>query len=87
MMTAREKLLEAIEKAPDPLLTEVLHYLEYLLERHLEEQEDNEDLEDLQVIREEITNEGTVPWERFTPECYALLEDSGYHHSTAIDWV
>ncbi len=64
MMTAREKLLQAIEQTPEPLLTEVLHYLEYLLDRHLEEQEDNEDLEDLQVIRAEIASEGTVPWEK-----------------------
>lgn len=68
MTTAREKLLEAIAQTPEPVLTEVLHYLEYLLERHLEEQEDNEDLEDLKVIREEIAREGTVPWEQVKQE-------------------
>ncbi len=67
-MTDREKLIEAIKQAPEPLLTEVLHYLEYLLERHLEEQEDNEDLEDVKVVREEIANEGTVPWEKVKQE-------------------
>ncbi len=68
MMAAREKLIEAIAQAPEPLLIEVLHYVEYLLERHLEEQEDNEELEDLKVIREETANEGTVPWEKVKQE-------------------
>lgn len=67
-MTAREKLLQAIAQTPESLLTEVLHYLEYLLERHLEEQEDNEDLEDLAMIREEIASEGTVPWGKVKQE-------------------
>lgn len=68
MTTVKEKLLQAIAQTPEPLLTEVLHYLEYLLERHLEEQEDNEDLEDLQVIREEIATEGTIPWGKVKQE-------------------
>ena len=68
MITAREKLLQAIAQTPEPLLIEVLHYLEYLLERHLEEQEDNEDLADIPVIREEIASEGTVSWEKVKQE-------------------
>jgi hypothetical protein len=67
-MTAREKLLETIHRTPEPLLAEVLHYLEYLLERHLEEQEENEDLEELKVIRQEIAKEGTVPWNQVKQE-------------------
>ena len=62
MTTAKEKLLQTIAQAPEPLITEVLHYLEYLLERDLEAQEDQEDLADLVAIREEIALEGTVSW-------------------------
>jgi hypothetical protein len=67
-MTAKEKLLEAIEQTPESLLPEVLHYLEFLRERHQSEQEDQEDLEDLKVIREEIVREGTVPWNQVKQE-------------------
>ncbi len=68
MTTAKEKLLQTIEQTPEPLLTEALHYLEYLLERYLEDQEDSEDLQDLPAIREEITREGTVPWKQVKQE-------------------
>ena len=67
-MTAKEKLLHVIEQTPEPLLTEALHYLEYLIERHLDEQEEEEDLQDLKTIREEIAAEGTVPWRQVKQE-------------------
>jgi nucleotide-binding universal stress UspA family protein len=67
-MTAKEKLLHVIEQTPEPLLTEALHYLEYLIERHLDEQEEEEDLQDLKTIREEIASEGTVPWSKVKQE-------------------
>ena len=57
----KEKLLQAIEQAPDPVLEEALHYLEYLTERHIEAMELQEDLDDLRSIREEIQREGTIP--------------------------
>ena len=56
----KEKLLQAIEQAPDSVLEEALHYLEYLT-RHVEAMELQEDLEDLQSIREAIQREGTIP--------------------------
>jgi hypothetical protein len=64
----KEKLLQAIEQAPDPVLEEALHYLEYLTERHIEALELQEDLEDLQIIREEIQREGTIPLAQFKAE-------------------
>jgi hypothetical protein len=67
-MASREKLLQAIDQIPEPLLTEVLHYLEYLLDRHLEEQEDEEDLKDLAAIRAEVAREGTVSWRQVKQE-------------------
>ena len=57
----REKLLQAIEQAPDPVLEEALHYLEHLTERHIEATELQEALDDLQSIREEIQREDTIP--------------------------
>ncbi|GEM_PF-1342829 len=67
-MTAKEKLIQVIEQTPETLLTEALHYLEYLIERHLDEQEEDDDLQDLQAIREEVASEGTVPWSKVKQE-------------------
>ena len=39
-MTTKEVLIEEIEKAPEPILREVFHYMEYLKER-VEEDEFN----------------------------------------------
>ncbi|UBF24357.1 DUF2281 domain-containing protein [Kovacikia minuta CCNUW1] len=68
VMTAKEKLLQVIEHTPEPLITEALHYLEYLIEKYAEEQEEEEDLKDLEVIRAEMANEGTVPWDKVKQE-------------------
>ena len=50
-MSIKEQLLQTIEQAPEPLLHEALNYLHYLLEKHLDELEEQEDLEDLQYNR------------------------------------
>lgn len=67
-MNAKEKLLQAIDRAPETLVAEALHYLEYLLDRHLDEQKDEADLAELPAIREEIAREGTVPWHQVKQE-------------------
>jgi len=62
-MTIKEQILQELENAPEPLLSEVLRYLQYLKDKHFEEMETAEDLADLQAIRTEIAREGTLPWE------------------------
>lgn len=36
-MMVQPKILEKLEKLPEPLQTEVLHYIEFLLDKYVEE--------------------------------------------------
>ena len=64
----KQQLLAAIEQAPEAVLSEALHYLQYLTERHLEELEDAQDLADYQEAKAEIEQEGTKPLSQFKQE-------------------
>ncbi len=59
-MSVREQLLQTIEQAPEPLLHETLNYLRYLIEKHLDELEEQQDLEDLHSAREDLHHSRTV---------------------------
>ncbi len=59
-MSVKEQLLQTIEQAPEPLLHEALNYLHYLLEKHLDELEEQQDLEDLQLAREDLQHNRTI---------------------------
>lgn len=63
-MTIKEQLLQTIEQAPDPVLKEVLNYLHYLIEKYLDELEEQQDLEDLKLAREDLQNNRTISLEQ-----------------------
>jgi hypothetical protein len=59
-MSVKEQLLQTIEQAPEPLLHEALNYLHYLLEKHLDELDEQQDSEDLQLAREDLQHNRTI---------------------------
>jgi hypothetical protein len=59
--TTKQQLLSAIEQAPEAVLSEALHYLQYLTDRYLEELEDAQDLADYREAKAEMEQEGTIP--------------------------
>ncbi|MCP2727466.1 DUF2281 domain-containing protein [Limnofasciculus baicalensis] len=67
-MTIKEQLLQTIEQAPEPLLQEALNYLHYLIEKHLNELEEQQDIEDLKLAREDLQNNRTISLEQLTQE-------------------
>jgi hypothetical protein len=67
-MSIKEQLLQTIEQAPEPLLQEALNYLNYLIEKHLDELEEQQDLEDLKLAREDLQNNRTISLEQLTQE-------------------
>lgn len=64
----KKQLLQAIEQAPESVLKEALHYIQYLTDRHFELQEDLQDLEDSRAALKEAETEGTVSWEELKTE-------------------
>jgi len=67
-MTIKDQLLQTIEQAPEPVLKEVLNYLHYLIDKHLEELEEQQDLEDLKLAREDLQNNRTISLEQLTSD-------------------
>ncbi|MEX0272305.1 hypothetical protein AB3R30_24630 [Leptolyngbyaceae cyanobacterium UHCC 1019] len=67
-MSVKEQLLQAIEQAPEPLLHETLNYLHYLIEKHLDELEEQQDREDLQLAREDLQHHRTVSFAHLKQE-------------------
>ncbi|MBW4469227.1 MAG: hypothetical protein KME45_03080 [Stenomitos rutilans HA7619-LM2] len=68
MTTVKEQLLQALDRAPDSVLEEALHYVQYLTDRHLDAIELREDLEAIRAARQERETEGTVSWEELKTE-------------------
>ena len=64
----KEQLLQALEQAPESVLAEALHYVQYLTDRHLDAIELHEDLEAIRTARKEAATEGTVSWEELKTE-------------------
>lgn len=64
----KNQLLDAIEQAPEAVLAETLHYLQYLIDRHIEELEDAQDLADYQAAKAEMGQEETIPLSRLKQE-------------------
>ncbi|GET37687.1 hypothetical protein [Microseira wollei] len=67
-MTIKEQLLQTIEQAPEPILKEALNYLHYLIEKYLDELEEQQDLEDLKLAREDLQNNRTISLEQLTSD-------------------
>ncbi|NJL21307.1 MAG: hypothetical protein HC895_11550 [Leptolyngbyaceae cyanobacterium SM1_3_5] len=72
-MNAKERLTQELEKAPESLILEVLHYLLFLKTQQTEEAEieaieNQEDLQDALIALEEVKTEGTVSWESLKAE-------------------
>ena len=64
----KEQLLQALDRAPEAVLEEALHYVQYLTDRHLDAIELHEDLEAIRAARKEAAIEGTVSWEELKRE-------------------
>jgi Protein of unknown function (DUF2281) len=67
-MSIKDQLLQTIEQAPEPLLHEALHYLDYLIEKHLEALEEEQDREDLKLARADLQNNRTISLAQLTQE-------------------
>ncbi|MBD2090367.1 hypothetical protein H6F67_10925 [Microcoleus sp. FACHB-1515] len=70
-MNTKERLIKAIEKAPESRLEKVLSYLLFLETQEaeaIEAIENQEDLEDALIALEEVKTEGTVSWESLKSE-------------------
>ncbi len=60
-MTARQALVEEIEKAPEPIVREVYHYLEYLKEKA--DEFDGLALSESVLAKDWLTPEEDEAWE------------------------
>jgi hypothetical protein len=63
-MDTKELLIQEIDQAPEPLLSEVLDFLRFLKAKQLQSDlEDQADLEEARLALHEVQVEGPVSWE------------------------
>ncbi len=58
-MTFKELLIQELDNVPDPLIGEVLDFLQFLKAK---QEEEHEDLQDARVAIATVRTEGTVAW-------------------------
>jgi Protein of unknown function (DUF2281) len=58
-MTTKELLIQELDNVPDPLMMEVLDFLQFLKAKQEEEQED---VNDARAALQKVSIEGTVTW-------------------------
>ena len=58
-MTFKELLIQELDNVPDPMIGEVLDFLQFLKSKEGEEQED---LQDARFALANVSTEGTVAW-------------------------
>jgi hypothetical protein len=68
-MNLKEQLYQELEQTSEPILSEVLDFLQFLKTREMQQQAENqEDLADARAILQEVEVEGTVSWESVKTE-------------------
>ncbi len=58
-MTTKELLIQELDNIPDPLMMEVLDFLQFLKAKR---EEDLEDVREARAALEKVSIEGTVAW-------------------------
>jgi hypothetical protein len=64
-MTPKELLIQQLENTSEPLIVEVLDFLQFLKTK---QEEDNEDLTDARAALITVQTEGTVSWDALKAE-------------------
>lgn len=67
-MNTKDLLLQEIEQVPEPLLKEVLNFLQFLKVKHEQELELQTDLEDARAALKEAGEKGTISLEDLKQE-------------------
>jgi Protein of unknown function (DUF2281) len=65
-MTPKEQLIQALDDIPEPVILEVLDFLQFLKAKQFNE--DDQDLQDARVALLSAKTEGTVSWEDLKAE-------------------
>ncbi len=65
-MTPKEQLIQALDDIPEPVILEVLDFLQFLKTKQFNE--DDQDLQDARVALLSAKTEGTVSWEDLKAE-------------------
>ena len=58
-MTIKELLIQELDNVSEPLIGEVLDFLQFLKAK---QEEDDEDVEDARVALATVSSEGTIAW-------------------------
>lgn len=68
-MDTKEQLIQELDNASEPVLMEVLNFLQFLKAKAEQERlEDEEDLADARVALAEVQVEGTISWDELKAE-------------------
>jgi hypothetical protein len=76
-MDTKEQLIQELDNISEPVLMEVLDFLQFLKAKAEQERlEDEEDLADVRVALAEIESEGTISWDELKAETiYCCMSD------------
>jgi Protein of unknown function (DUF2281) len=64
-MTLKEQLIQELDNVPDPLIVEVLDFLNFLKAK---QEQDHGDLQDARAALATVSTEGTVAWDDLKAE-------------------